>query len=57
MENKKEAAAQQKYQDNRKKALSDLLVNHPEAAKRLNQENFEVGGRLIYVVYHYSRVH
>ena len=31
----KEAAAQHKFRDVRKKALSDLLVNHPEAAKRL----------------------
>ena len=33
----KEAAAQQKFRDKRKKALSDLQVNHPKAAKRLNQ--------------------
>ena len=32
----KEAAAQQKFRDKRKKALSDLLVSYPEAAKRLN---------------------
>ena len=31
----KEASAQHKFRDKRKKALSDMLVNHPEAAKRL----------------------
>ena len=43
---KKEAAAQQKFQDKRMKAFSDLLmlVNHPEAAKRIYPGNCEVGG-------------
>ena len=41
----KGAAAQHKFRDKRKQALSDLLVNHPEAAiSHLNQENFKVGG-------------
>ena len=41
---KKEAAAQQKFQDKRMKAFSDLLVNHPEAAKRIYPGNCEVWG-------------
>ena len=40
----KEAAAQQKFRDKRKKALSDLLVNIPKLLSDLSQENCEVGG-------------